>query len=68
VTGLRVIGPDVRLTRLARSWVSAEERARRVTLLVGSAEIQCRDQAGAWQTIERFINSSGRVNRQEVRP
>lgn len=67
MTGLRVIGPDVRLTRTARSWGSAEERARRVALLVGSAEIQRRDQAGDWQTVERFIGSSGRVNRQEVR-
>lgn len=46
-TTLRVTSTDPRLTRTVRSWVSAEERAQRLTRLVGSAEIQ-RFQAGTW--------------------
>jgi hypothetical protein len=67
MTTLRVTSTDPRLMRAARSWGSAEERARRVALLVGSAEIQRRDTAGAWQTVERFSSNGGRVNRQGVR-
>ena len=60
---LRVVGPDERLTRAARSMVGAEERARRVTLLVGEAEIQQRAKGKEWQTIERFRLVNGRVTR-----
>ena len=60
---LRVTGPDERLTRLVRSMVGAEERARRVTLLTGSAEIQQRAKGKEWQTIERFRLVNGRVTR-----
>jgi hypothetical protein len=61
---LRVTGLDPRLTRVARSWGSAEERARRVALLVGEAEIQRRDSAGAWQTVETWRKVGQRVERQ----
>lgn len=60
---LRVIGPDERLARQARSMVGAEERARRVALLVGEAEIQQRARGKEWQTIERFRLVNGRVTR-----
>jgi hypothetical protein len=60
---LRVIGPDERLTRPARSMVGAEERARRVALLVGEAEIQQRLRGKEWETIERFTRVNGRVQR-----
>lgn len=67
-TGLRVTSTDPRLTRAARSWGSAEERARRVALLVGSAEIQRRTSDGVWTTVEVFVGASGRVSRLELRP
>lgn len=57
-TALRVTSTDPRLTRNARSWGSAEERARRVALLIGAAEIQRRDHAGDWQTVERFTSGA----------
>lgn len=60
---LRVIGPDERLTRPARGLAAAEERARRVALLVGSAEIQQRDRRGAWVTVEKYRRVGGRVER-----
>lgn len=63
---LRVTSTDPRLTRFPRSWSAAEERARRVALLAGSAEIQRRDRAGAWQTVEAFERVGCRVSRQEV--
>ena len=67
MTALRIVSTDPRLTRPARSWSGAEERARRVALLVGSAEIQQRERTGAWLTIERFECISGRVRRREER-
>ena len=59
---LRVIGPDERLTRIAKSMVSATERARRVALLVGEAEIQQR-KGKEWERIERYVRVDGRVQR-----
>lgn len=63
-TALRVTSVDPRLTRPARSWGGAEERARRVALLVGTAEIQQRDRGGEWQTVEIYERTDGRVRRQ----
>lgn len=59
---LRVVGPDERLTRQARSMVGATERARRVALLVGESEIQQRVKDG-WLTIEKYRRVAGRVER-----
>lgn len=52
---LRVTSIDPRLTRTLRSYTAAEERARRLTRLVGSAEIQRRDEHGDWRTVESFV-------------
>lgn len=65
-TTLRVTSIDPRLTRFPRSWSAAEHRAKTVALLAGSAEIQRRDQAGDWQTVEAFERVGCRVSRQEV--
>lgn len=54
MTTLRVLSTDPRLTRTLRSYTAAEERARRLTRLVGSAEIQRRDEHGDWRTVESF--------------
>lgn len=37
-----------------RSYGAAEERARWLVRAVGTAEIQRRDSAGVWKTVERF--------------
>ena len=66
MSSLRVTSIDPRLTRLVRSWAWANERAHRVALLAGSAEIQQR-QDGAWTTVQRFVRTADRVSRQEVR-
>jgi hypothetical protein len=68
MTGLRVTSLDPRLTRVVRSWVGAEERARRVALLVGEATIEQRDRAGDWSTVERFTRTRDRVSRVEGQP
>lgn len=65
-TRLRVTSVDPRLTRTARSLLSAEERARRVALLVGSAQIERRDDGGAWSAVERFVRTGQRVSRVEA--
>lgn len=65
MTTLRVVSIDPRLARTVRSWGSAEERARRVALLVGSAEIQQHRPDGTWQTVEAFRRDGGRVVRAE---
>jgi hypothetical protein len=62
---LRVTSLDPRLTRAVRSWSGAEERARRVALLVGEATIEQRDRAGAWSVVERFSRTGSRVRRVE---
>lgn len=60
---LRVIGPHEGYTRPARSMIGATERARRVALLAGSAEIQQREKGKAWQTIEHYRKIGYRVVR-----
>lgn len=64
---LRVTSTDARLTRTVRSWSSAEERARRVALLAGEAQIEQRDAAGVWRPVERFQKIGFRVSRVETR-
>lgn len=66
-TSLRVTSTDPRLTRASRSWGGAEERARRVALLIGEATIEQRDRAGDWQTVERFTRVGGRIARRTDR-
>jgi hypothetical protein len=65
-TTLRVTSTDDRLTRFPRSWASAEERARRVALLMGSSEIQRRE-GSMWRTVERFERVGERVSRRTER-
>lgn len=67
MTTLRVTSTDPRLTRFSRSYNSAEERARRVALLVGFAEIQRRESDGEWRMVERFARQGSRVVRREGR-
>jgi hypothetical protein len=62
-TTLRVTGPDPRIARTVKSWQWAEERARRVAQLTGSAEIQTRGEDGAWRTVESYSSAGGRVIR-----
>ena len=51
---IRVTSTDPGFTRRARSMLWAEERARRLALLVGSAEIQRREPDGEWTTVETY--------------
>lgn len=61
---LRVTSTDPRLTRVLRSYGAAEERARRLVRLVGSAEIQRRNADGTWKTVETFsLVVPGKVRR-----
>lgn len=60
---IRVTGPDPRFTRHVRSLAWATERARRVALLAGTAEIQQRTGRGDWQAVERFEKRGNRVER-----
>lgn len=66
---IRVTSIDPRLTRTVRSFAWAEERARRVALLAGSAEIQQRERGGDWQTVESYerVGSKVRRNREGAR-
>lgn len=60
---LRVIGPEEGYTRPVRSMVGATERARRVALLAGSAEIQQREKGKEWVTLEKYRKVGYRVER-----
>jgi hypothetical protein len=63
MNALRVVGADPRIARTVKSWQWAEERARRVAQLTGSAEIQTRGEDGAWRTVESYSSAGGRVTR-----
>lgn len=57
---IRVLAPPTYagMTRTVRSQAWAEERARRVAQLAGSAEIQRRESRdGEWETISRFTKA-----------
>ena len=62
---IRVISAaDPGYTRTVRSLAWAEERARRVALLAGTAEIQHREKSGAeWTVLSRFTKTGSRVAR-----
>lgn len=64
---IRVTGPDPRLTRPMRSMDWARERARRVALLAGGAEIQRREKRGEWETVERYEKVGTKVERRGSR-
>lgn len=61
---IRVTGPEAAYTRTVKSLAWAEERAYRVALLAGSAQIERRDGRGEdWQTVARYEKSGSRVSR-----
>ena len=51
---IRVTSTDPGFTRRARSMVWAEERARRLALLVGEAAIEQRTGDGEWRVVDTY--------------
>jgi hypothetical protein len=66
---IRVTSPaSPRLTRTVRSLAWAEERARRVALLAGSAQIERRDgRRDEWEVLTTFTKAGSAVERRARR-
>ena len=61
MSAIRVTSPiSPRLTRTVKSMSWAEERARRVALLVGSSQVERREGRGGWEVVARWTKDGAK--------